>query len=92
MNGLVKIFFSLVFSFLLYRLYLVAMVPYVLYLESVCCACFYGPRFIFPVELDVEHVINDIKVMLLEADHCPGAAMIHFLLPDGRCYLHTGDF
>ncbi|KAJ8431901.1 hypothetical protein Cgig2_013649 [Carnegiea gigantea] len=73
-------------------LYLVSMVLYVLYLESVCCACFYEPTFIFPLELDVEHVINDIKVMLLEANHCPGAAMIHFHLPDGRCYLHTGDF
>ncbi|PIA41312.1 hypothetical protein AQUCO_02200011v1 [Aquilegia coerulea] len=51
-----------------------------------------NPSFIFPLELDVEHNIEGVKVTLLEANHCPGAALIHFRLRDGRCYLHTGDF
>lgn len=49
-------------------------------------------RFIHPLELDVEYTINGIKVTLIEANHCPGAALIHFRLLDGTCYLHTGDF
>ncbi|KAL2939502.1 DNA cross-link repair protein SNM1 [Bienertia sinuspersici] len=48
--------------------------------------------YICPLELDVEHVIDGIKVTLLEANHCPGAALIHFHLPDGQHILHTGDF
>ncbi|KAK6267043.1 hypothetical protein QUC31_017880 [Theobroma cacao] len=51
-----------------------------------------NPLFINPLELDKEHSIQGIKVTLLEANHCPGAALIHFRLPDGKCYLHTGDF
>ncbi|KAK3011344.1 hypothetical protein RJ639_012795 [Escallonia herrerae] len=42
--------------------------------------------------LGTEYVIDGIKVTMLEASHCPGAALIHFLLPNGQCYLHTGDF
>ncbi|KAL5700533.1 snm1-like protein [Ranunculus cassubicifolius] len=51
-----------------------------------------NPSFICPLELDVEHNIKGVKVTMLEANHCPGAALIHFRLMDGRCYLHTGDF
>ncbi|XP_031489722.1 DNA cross-link repair protein SNM1 isoform X1 [Nymphaea colorata] len=48
--------------------------------------------FICSLELDTEYTIEGIKVTMLEANHCPGAAMIYFRLLDGRCYLHTGDF
>ncbi|KAH0869717.1 hypothetical protein HID58_076739 [Brassica napus] len=51
-----------------------------------------NPSFIHPLELDVEYTINGVKVTLVEANHCPGAALIHFRLLDGTCYLHTGDF
>ncbi|XP_039132982.1 DNA cross-link repair protein SNM1 [Dioscorea cayenensis subsp. rotundata] len=51
-----------------------------------------NPLFICPLELDTEHLIDGVKVTMLEANHCPGAALVHFRLKDGRCYLHTGDF
>lgn len=49
-------------------------------------------RYIHPLELDTEYVIQGVKVTLLEANHCPGAALLHLRLPTGLCYLHTGDF
>ncbi|KAK7290587.1 hypothetical protein RIF29_05113 [Crotalaria pallida] len=48
--------------------------------------------YICPLEFNKEHVIDGVKVTLLEANHCPGAALIHFDLSNGQCYLHTGDF
>ncbi|PSS35339.1 DNA cross-link repair protein [Actinidia chinensis var. chinensis] len=55
--------------------------------------CLYvNPIFMHPLELGIEYVIKGIKVTMLEANHCPGAALIHFYLPNGQCYLHTGDF
>uniref|UniRef100_I1P680 DNA repair metallo-beta-lactamase domain-containing protein n=2 Tax=Oryza glaberrima TaxID=4538 RepID=I1P680_ORYGL len=51
-----------------------------------------NPEYICPLELDKEYVIEGVSVTLLEANHCPGAALIHFRLGDGKTYLHTGDF
>lgn len=48
--------------------------------------------FLHPLELATEYVIKGIKVTMLEANHCPGAALILFHLPNGQCVLHTGDF
>ncbi|KAG6749959.1 hypothetical protein NC652_033477 [Populus alba x Populus x berolinensis] len=48
--------------------------------------------YIHPLEIDTEYVIQGVKVTLVEANHCPGAALLHFRLPTGLCYLHTGDF
>ncbi|KQJ82354.1 hypothetical protein BRADI_5g08550v3 [Brachypodium distachyon] len=49
-------------------------------------------EYICPLELNTEYVIDGVTVTLLEANHCPGAALIHFRLSDGKTYLHTGDF
>ncbi|KAK9120272.1 hypothetical protein Scep_018365 [Stephania cephalantha] len=51
-----------------------------------------NPSYIRPLELDNAYVIEGVKVVLLEANHCPGATLILFHLAHGRCYLHTGDF
>ncbi|MCD9645707.1 snm1-like protein [Datura stramonium] len=51
-----------------------------------------SPSFICPMELGTEYSLKGIKVTMLDANHCPGAALIHFRLPNGQCYLHTGDF
>ncbi|OAY37081.1 DNA cross-link repair protein SNM1 [Manihot esculenta] len=48
--------------------------------------------YVHPLDLNTEYVIGGVSVTLLEALHCPGAALIHFRLPTGLCYLHTGDF
>ncbi|KAM6306605.1 DNA cross-link repair 1A protein isoform 2-T2 [Aegotheles albertisi] len=49
-------------------------------------------QYIHVLPMDTECVVNGIKVLLLDANHCPGAAMILFCLPSGTVILHTGDF
>ncbi|XP_058154339.1 DNA cross-link repair 1A protein [Dasypus novemcinctus] len=49
-------------------------------------------QYIHPLPMDTECIVNGIKVVLLDANHCPGAVMILFYLPNGTVILHTGDF
>jgi DNA cross-link repair 1A protein len=37
------------------------------------------------------HVIDGVEVTLMDANHCPGAAILLFKVDDSY-YLHTGDF
>ncbi|PIK58668.1 putative DNA cross-link repair 1A protein-like isoform X1 [Apostichopus japonicus] len=49
-------------------------------------------EYVHALSMRQEHIIDGIKVIFLEANHCPGSVLILFTLPDGRKYLHTGDF
>lgn len=53
-------------------------------------SCFH--RWIHPIELGVTQLVNGVQVRMLEANHCPGAALILFKLSTGERILHTGDF
>lgn len=44
------------------------------------------------VELNQPFVVEGVQVTFLDANHCPGAAMILFQPPGARPVLHTGDF
>uniref|UniRef100_A0A6E8W2B3 DNA cross-link repair 1A protein n=2 Tax=Anopheles coluzzii TaxID=1518534 RepID=A0A6E8W2B3_ANOCL len=44
------------------------------------------------VELHQSIVIDDVEIIALDANHCPGGIMFLFRLPNGSNVLHTGDF
>ncbi|EFJ23502.1 hypothetical protein SELMODRAFT_415475 [Selaginella moellendorffii] len=45
-----------------------------------------------PLNFNERTKIDGVWVTLLDANHCPGAAMILFETHDGKFVLHTGDF
>uniref|UniRef100_A0A0F7ZAL2 DNA cross-link repair 1A protein n=1 Tax=Crotalus adamanteus TaxID=8729 RepID=A0A0F7ZAL2_CROAD len=49
-------------------------------------------QYVHILPMDRECIVDGIKVVLVDANHCPGAAMILFCLPNGTVILHTGDF
>lgn len=51
-----------------------------------------NPKYLHPVPLNTPTMIEGVEVTLFEANHCPGAAIFLFRLPDGTLHLHTGDF
>jgi len=50
------------------------------------------PNYVVSLDLNVTYDINGVRVSFIDANHCPGAVLILFELPNGRVYLHTGDF
>ncbi|KAI9592460.1 beta-lactamase-like protein [Syncephalis fuscata] len=53
---------------------------------------------IYPLSLNTAITIDGVNITLMDANHCPGAAIILFEVPDNhspdgwRRHLHTGDF
>lgn len=49
-------------------------------------------QYVHILPMNTEVNVEGVRVILLDANHCPGAAMLLFFLPDGQRVLHTGDF
>jgi Cft2 family RNA processing exonuclease len=49
-------------------------------------------KYIHPVSMNSSFMVRDVQITFIDANHCPGAAIILFVLKNGQTYLHTGDF
>jgi DNA cross-link repair 1A protein len=56
------------------------------------CVCAAGvkPSCVVAVPMNTPTVIQEVEVTLLDANHCPGAAMWLFRLRNGKVFLHVG--
>ncbi|XP_063541286.1 uncharacterized protein LOC134750116 [Cydia strobilella] len=51
-----------------------------------------NPKCIHVLNLEETTRIEGVEVTAVDANHCPGAVMLFFYLPNGMTILHTGDF
>ncbi|XP_013146418.1 PREDICTED: DNA cross-link repair 1A protein isoform X2 [Papilio polytes] len=51
-----------------------------------------NPKHLQILNIDDTIKIEGIDVTAVDANHCPGAIMLVFTLPNGKNLLHTGDF
>ncbi|KAJ0401021.1 hypothetical protein P43SY_009901 [Pythium insidiosum] len=49
-------------------------------------------KYVHPVPMNTPIDVHGVQVTFMDANHCPGAAILLFRLRSGRTYLHTGDF
>uniref|UniRef100_A0A8C3APC1 DNA cross-link repair 1A protein n=1 Tax=Cyclopterus lumpus TaxID=8103 RepID=A0A8C3APC1_CYCLU len=49
-------------------------------------------QYVHILPMNTQVTVEGVTVILLDANHCPGSAMLLFFLPDGQTVLHTGDF
>eukprot|EP00803_Ostreobium_quekettii_P008788 evm.model.scf_1474EXC.2 EVM.evm.TU.scf_1474EXC.2 scf_1474EXC:16266-31624(-) len=50
-----------------------------------------NPKYIHALPMDIPRNVEGVEVILVDANHCPGAVQFLFRLPDGRRYVHCGD-
>ncbi|KAG5675357.1 hypothetical protein PVAND_005266 [Polypedilum vanderplanki] len=60
--------------------------------KLVACMIGVSVEYLKVVHVNIPFYIDDVRIIPLDANHCPGALLFLFQFPDGRNVLHTGDF